>query len=252
MAHRTSIDLSADVGELPGAPGRELDDALIARVSTAHLATGGHAGDAQSMARGAAACARYATRLGAHPSYPDRDGFGRRRLALSSVEVVASLLGQLDELSGIAAEAGLSIESIKPHGRLYHDLSEDHELADFVFGQLAVIWPGAVVVLAAGSRAAAWASEVGLRVVAEGFCDRRYDARGALVDRAQPGAVLTNAAEVADQVRALARGGLVVHGGRHPVDSLCVHSDGPDALATLETARRALDDEGIAVEAPER
>jgi len=162
------------------------------------------------------------------------------------------VLGQLDALRGAASGSGLAVQSIKPHGQLYHDLSDDEELASAVFAALASRWPEAVVVLAAGSRAARWASSGGLRVVAEGFCDRVYDDRGALLDRAQPGALLRSTDEVADQVRALARDGLVVGGARVSIDSLCVHSDGPDALAILDRARHVLDAEGIAVAASDR
>ena len=247
---RSSIDLSADLGELPGEDGRRLDRELIARVSTAHLATGAHAGDKASMARGAEACAASATRLGAHPSYPDRDGFGRRRLSLSPGAVAASLLDQLGALEEAAAPSGLAIESIKPHGQLYHDLSDDEELARTVFHALARRSTKTFVVLAAGSHALSVATELGLRVVAEGFCDRAYDERGRLVDRGQPGAMLREGAQVGDQVRQLVTEGLRVEGAHVEVTSLCVHSDGPDALGAVASARAALDDLGVAVAAP--
>jgi UPF0271 protein len=251
--HRNrSIDLSADVGELAGEVGRRVDAALIERVSTAHLATGGHAGDEASMRLGAQACAAASTRLGAHPSYPDRAGFGRRRLSLDPRAVVASLVAQLEALSEAAAPFGLTVESIKPHGQLYHDLGEDDVLADAVFDALRSR-PGApVVVLAAGSRAAERAAARGLVVVAEGFCDRAYDRAGSLRARTEPGAVLAEPELAARQALELALRGLGVGAGRVAVDSLCVHSDGPGATEVLDAVLVALAGAAIAVSAPDR
>jgi len=122
------IDPSADVGEIEGPVGRALDAALMARVTTAHIATGGHAGDRDSMRASIEACVVSLTRVGAHPPRPDREGFGRRRMGADAHLVVDSLAVQPGEIDEIAQELAAVVESITPHGQLYHDLGEDPEL----------------------------------------------------------------------------------------------------------------------------
>jgi UPF0271 protein len=249
VATERSIDLSADVGELRGSEGRRLDAALIAAVTTAHVAAGAHAGDAATMAFGIDRCAESGTRLGAHPSYPDREGFGRRRLELDDGAVVAAVLEQLAVLDSLASGRGLVVESVKPHGQLYHDLSDSEPLATALFEALARRRHRPVVVLAAGSIAATLATEAGLVVAAEGFCDRAYDGAGGLLARSEPGAVLADPDEAARQALELASEGLAVGGRRHVVRSLCVHSDSPGALAVATAVRARLEAAGIELRA---
>lgn len=208
------------------------------------MACGGHAGDASSMAATAEACAEAGARLGAHPSYPDREGFGRRRSSLSATAVAEAVCEQVAELSEHAAAAGTGIESIKPHGRLYHDLSSDPELAEAVLSALRDAGHGRIV-LAAGSRAIDVAAELGLSVDSEGFADRRYGATGALLERSEPGAVLADPEEAAAQAVALATRGIETATGRVLVDSICVHSDSPGAPATLASVSAALRRAGV-------
>jgi len=245
-----AIDLSADVGELADAAGRALEGALISLVTTAHIATGGHVGDADSMRAAVRACRAAGTRVGAHPSYPDRAGFGRRRLALSRDEVVASLVAQLEAIEVCCAVEGAPLESIKPHGQLYHDLSTDSDLAEAIFAVLRE--RGETLVLAAGSLAAARALAAGLDVMAEGFCDRRYDTDGVLLSRDVPGALLDDARLAAAQAVDLAERGLEVDGRLVGVETLCVHADGPQPLATLTAVRAALAARDLRIEAPAR
>lgn len=245
MRTQRSIDLSADVGELRGSEGRRLDAALIAVVTTAHLAAGAHAGDATTMAFGIDRCAETGTRLGAHPSYPDREGFGRRRLELDDDDVAAAVLEQLALLDSLARGRGLAVESVKPHGQLYHDLSVSEPLAVALFEGIAKRRHRPVVVLAAGSRAAAMAASTGLEVVVEGFCDRAYNESGVLLARGEPGALLSSPEEAARQALTLASEGLAVGGRRHEVGSLCLHSDSPGAVAVATAVCARLESAGI-------
>ena len=187
------------------------------------------------------ACLEQGVRVGAHPSYPDREGFGRRAVGLDVDGIVATVLDQVATLEALARRAGGTVASVKPHGQLYHDLSRDPALGEAVLGALAVSGVDEVV-LAAGSPAASRAVALGLVVATEGFCDRRYDDAGHLVDRAEPGAVLEDPVEAATQALALVREGIRTTDGVHPVTSLCVHSDSPGASAILAAVRAALDE----------
>ena len=247
--HGRSIDLSADVGELADEAGRALDLALIERVTTAHLACGGHAGDERSMRAGVEACLIAGTRIGAHPSYDDRAGFGRTPSSATPAEVKHAIATQLEALLEVVTTSGGALESIKPHGQLYHDLEGDEPLQKAVFSTINDLVPGAIIVLAAGSTAAPAAHAAGLIPAAEGFMDRRYDARGRLVARGQPGAVLEDPDAAARQAVALATSGVPMSSTVLRIDSVCVHSDSPMALAVLTAATEALHREGVRVRA---
>jgi UPF0271 protein len=251
VAPAKSIDLSADVGEDPSALGRAVDAALIAAASTAHIAAGGHVGHADSIRRTIDLCCEAGVVVGAHPSYPDRAGFGRQRSSLVLAEVVDSVLDQLFIVSELAATRGARLESIKPHGQLYHDLESDEELAESLFEALASLETRPRLVLQCGTRRAALARRAGLELVAEGFCDRRYDA-GGLVARGEPGALLAEPSQAASQAVELAREGLLLGGARRAVDSLCVHSDTPEAAVIMVGVRRALEASALAIRAPQR
>lgn len=242
----SSVDLSADLGEAPGSEGRHLDRALMAIISTAHVACGGHAGDVESMQLAVEAALENGVALGAHPSYLDREGFGRRRPSIRPEEVVTAISEQLAALDEIATALGTRVVSVKPHGALYHDLSSDTELADALFDLLAT--RQGRVVLDAGSVAAARAGSRGLVVVAEGFCDRRYEDSGALASRENTNAILLDPVLAGRQALELARHGLTARSAR--VDSLCVHSDHPRAPEIAQTVRMTLESAGINVSAP--
>lgn len=241
---RISIDVSADIGEVPGDEGRQLDASLIAEVSTAHIAAGGHAGDTATMTASVAACVASGTRIGCHPSYVDREGFGRLPVNLAPQDVAEQVALQVASLDAVARRAGGRVESIKPHGQLYHDLATDehllHELCSVLDEQLLVVLP-------AGSAGVAAIARGGRRAVAEGFCDRRYSLDGTLVARSDPAAILSSPTQAAAQSLALAQRGVVA--GRHVarVDSLCVHSDSPGVLATLRAVKAALESASIEV-----
>ena len=246
MGDRT-IDLSADVGESPSSEGRSLDAALIEQVSTAHIACGGHAGDAASMAAAIDACLATQTRVGAHPSYEDREGFGRRPTDSSPRAVAESVIDQVRALREIATRSGTDVLSVKPHGQLYHDLAADPDLRAAVLGALATLDPVPLVVLAAAAPSRPLPQPPGVRIVAEGFIDRRYDSSGQLVARSEPGALLIDPEAAASQAARLAAEGIRVDGIRVPIVTLCVHSDSPGALGSLLRARASLEGVGFSI-----
>lgn len=248
-----SIDLNADLGEtVDGAPTAD-DEAMFAVISSASVACGGHAGDAASMRASVERATRFGVAIGAHPSYPDRAGFGRTPFALAAVELRASIAEQLDALVG----AGADIRYVKPHGALYHAVTADDVEAGALVtavGELSSRLGRSVPILGLGGAIAAAAAAAGLPFVREAFLDRGYRADGSLVPRGEHGALLDDPAVVAARAVRLARFGLVDAADGSDltaqVASLCLHGDSPDALAMAWAVRAALDAEGIEVRAP--
>lgn len=234
-----SIDLNADLGE-----GMGTDDALLAIVSSCNIACGGHAGDYASMAAGIAAALRHGVAVGAHPSYPDREGFGRRSHFLRDDALYEALTGQATTFAAIAADLGARVAHLKPHGALYNDAAQDAALAAIVARAAAEV-PGRIALVGPpGSELECAASRLHIAFIAEAFADRRYRADGSLVPREEPGAVMASSAECASQALLLAQEGAVVtvEGQRIALraDSLCLHGDTPGAVATAAAVRDAL------------
>jgi UPF0271 protein len=247
------IDLNADLGEtVDGVPTAD-DDALFAVVSSASVACGGHAGDAASMRDSVARAERHGVAVGGHPSFVDRAGFGRAVVDVDAGVLRSQVVTQLGDL----VAAGGELRYVKPHGALYHAVSADPALAAAVTAAVADVshrigrplpilgLDGAIV------RAAA---DAGLPFRREAFLDRAYLPGGALMPRTQPGALLHDAAEVADRAVRLAIEGVVeaVDGTLiepHAV-SLCVHGDSPGAVAMARAVRAALGAAGVQVRAP--
>lgn len=248
-----AIDLNADLGEtVDGAPTAD-DEAMFAVISSASIACGGHAGDVLSMGDAVARAARFGVAVGAHPSYPDRENFGRLAVAMDPADLEAAVAGQLSAL----ARAGADIRYVKPHGALYHAVSRDREQADAVaraVAGFAARLGRPLPVLGLPGEIAAAAASVGLPFVHEAFLDRAYLPDGSLVPRTQPGALLDDPEFVAERAVRLARDGEVeaIDGSIVTADaaSLCVHGDSPAAVAMARAVRSALDTAGVEVRAP--
>lgn len=247
------IDLNADLGEtVDGVPTGD-DHAMFAVVSSASLSCGGHAGDDAAMRAAVRRAAATGVAVGAHPSYPDRAGFGRTRLAVDEAELRASLDAQLAAL----VVAGADIRYVKPHGALYHAVRDEpahaRALVDAVSG-LSTALGRAVPILGLDGLIAAEAAHAGLPFLREAFLDRGYLPDAALVPRGVPGALLHDPRQVADRAVRLARDGVVEAVDGTLIDtgavSLCVHGDSPGAVEMARAVRRALDAAGIAVAAP--
>jgi 5-oxoprolinase (ATP-hydrolysing) subunit A len=223
------VFLNMDLGELPDEP-----EALYGLAHVANVACGGHAGDDASMGRAIALCAQHDVMLGAHPSYPDREGFGRRRVALTADALCASVAEQCARLRAIARAKDRTIVFVKPHGALYHAAREDESTAEALVqaalrtlgADVTVIGPPAGALLEAAARA-------GLRFAREGFADRATHEDGTLVARGEPGALVVDPVAAAARATALAKGG--------HIETLCVHGDTPGAVAVASAVRRALD-----------
>lgn len=224
------IELSADLGE--GSPGEEEIWPLIQR---ANVACGGHTGDEQSMRAAAELARRYGVIFGAHPSYPDREHFGRKSLAIAPDALRASLAAQIAALAAFAP-----VQHVKPHGALYNDAHKDRALAEVIVSALD---PAVAIVAPERSEMAAAARAGGIRVIREAFADRRYEADGSLTPRSVAGSTLT-IEEAAAQAAMLAREGAVVarNGTRVAIafDTLCIHADMEGAVDRLRAIRNAL------------
>ena len=246
------MDLNADMAEGSGPQGWAADAALLDVVTSANIACGGHAGDAETMRHGCDAALERGVRIGAHPGYRDRENFGRAELGLETDEVVEQVAEQVALLERIAAEAGGEVTHVKPHGALYHRALRDEQLAC----ALAELFAGLAsppVVLAPSRGALVDAAQArGLRCAAEGFADRAYDAAGLLVPRDQPGSVLGAEEAVAQALRLAREGSVIANDGTVlPIDveSICVHGDTPGAIELAGQLRAALTGGGIEVKA---
>jgi 5-oxoprolinase (ATP-hydrolysing) subunit A len=254
-ADRRTIDLNADVGEADDDEGRAVERALLRLVTSVHIACGGHAGDEESMRAMVQGADESGVRVGAHPSYPDRAGFGRRPMEMAVGELVRSLTEQIGALRAVAASLGTEVRSVKPHGALYGDVARGGTVCDaFLNVVLATCGPGTWLVLPAGAHAIDVAESAGLSVLQEGFADRAYTADGELLARQIAGSVFSNPASAAAQALGLvAQGTVVAEDGTVltlAVDTLGVHGDSPNALAMASAVRDTLDLHGIAVAAP--
>ncbi len=245
------IDLNSDVGERPEALRDGSEELMIRQVSSANIACGAHAGDEETVRATVRLCARYGVGIGAHPSYPDRENFGRREMNIPPDEIEASVIGQVNLLAGVASSEGLMLRHVKPHGALYNCATREPEIASAIGRAVHCVDPHLVLVGRAGSRMLeVWRAQ-GLTVAAEAFADRRYEDDGSLRSRTYGDALITSSAEAAEQALRIVteRAVISVTGRRVGVDAqtLCVHSDTPGALEHLRAIRAALGRAGISV-----
>jgi 5-oxoprolinase (ATP-hydrolysing) subunit A len=242
------IDLNADVGE--EASGPDGDGPLLDVVTSASVACGFHAGDPSVMRTTLGDAVTRQVVVGAHPSYPDRTGFGRRDMEISPSRLIDDLLYQIGALDGLARSYASRVSYVKPHGALYHRMGEDEACAKAVCEALRAY--GSLTLLAPyGSVAIAVAEHSGVEVATEAFADRAYLPDGRLVPRGEAGAVVTGAEAVAERAVSLAVDHRVatVDGGWFPIDasSICVHGDTPGSVALAGRVRDALTKAGVAL-----
>lgn len=232
------IELNADIGE-----GCD-DGALMPYLSRVSIACGGHTGDAVSMTAALRLAVEHGVAVGAHPSYPDRIGFGRRALAASAEDIAAWVTQQTEALAEQAARLGLRLVHVKPHGALYNVAAQDRNVAQAIVQAVTAFDPGLALVGLAGSQLVAAGRAAGLMVLNEAFADRRYQSNGRLVSRETEGALVTDPDGAAQQARALAQGGEVTALDGTPLriraETLCLHSDTPHALNIARAVHAAL------------
>jgi UPF0271 protein len=249
----TTIDLNCDMGESFGAWTMGQDEALLDLVTSANIACGFHAGDPPTMLRTARMAAAKGVALGAHPSLPDLQGFGRRTMAITPEEARGLILYQVGALDACARAAGTRLHHVKPHGALYNMAARDRALADAIAGAVRDFDPSLILMGLSGSHSIKAGRDAGLKCASEVFADRGYEADGSLSPRGEPGAMITDEAVATSRVLRMVLEGVVQCRTGADVaiqaDTVCIHGDQPGALVFARRLRGALEAAGIEVRA---
>lgn len=249
MADVRTIDLNADLGEGFGPWLLGDDGAMLTVVTSANLACGGHASDPDTMYRTLSLAKERGINIGAHPSFPDKEGFGRRRLPHTPAEIERFVAAQIGALGGIAALAGARVSYVKPHGALGNAATEDRPIAEAILRATRAVDRSLAILAISGTILEAVAREQGLLVFSEVFADRGYTAAGNLVPRGQPGALIHDAeAASLRMLRFIESGIMPTADGREvplAADSICIHGDSADAIHMAQRLRSAIEERGI-------
>lgn len=245
------VDLNADLGE-----GSGHDEELFELISSANIATGFHAGDADTMRAALNGAKARGVAAGAHPSLFDRENFGRKELAVDPDEVFEAVRYQVGIFQAIASASGVPVNHVKPHGALYNMAVRDEALAEAIARAVKSVDP-ALILFAPGNSILSRAGEAQqLRVVPEVFADRNYLADGTLVPRSRPDAILHDPDQAPARVLRMLREGKVFSVDEADVDvraeTICLHGDNPSAVEFARTLRRSLEKEGVKIRAPGR
>jgi 5-oxoprolinase (ATP-hydrolysing) subunit A len=245
------IDLNCDLGESFGAYKLGLDEDVIRHISSANVACGFHASDPNVMRRTVRLAKEAGVAVGAHPGLPDLQGFGRRSMDVSPEEAKDITLYQIGALAAFCRAEGIALRHVKPHGALYNMAGRDHALARAICEAVRDFDPALILLGLSGSHMLRAAEELGLPSAREVFADRAYEEDGSLVARSKPGSMIDDEGEAISRVLRMVNEGKVraITGKDIPIqaDSVCVHGDGPKALAFVARIRKALEAEGIEV-----
>ncbi len=241
------MDLNCDLGESFGRYTLGDDRGLLPLATSINIACGLHAGDPLVMQRTVRWAKEHPLNIGAHPGWPDLQGFGRREMALSPEETEAFVLYQIGALAAFVRAEGLSLTHVKPHGALYNQAARDPALAEAVARAVRRFDPGVILVGPAGSHLIRAGQAHGLRVAVEGFPDRAYLPDGSLMPRHQPGAVVETPEAVARNAVRLAQEGIRLGERVWRMDTLCIHGDHPWAVENARQIRQALEQAGVPI-----
>lgn len=228
------IDLNCDLGEDVGN-----DEAIMPYITSANIACGFHAGDEQTIRETLRLAKRFGVNAGAHPSWNDRENFGRKEMNVLPEDAEKLVFEQIQILARIAKEEGVTLTHVKPHGALYNQSAKDIELATAIARAVKTFSVDLILVGLAGSRSIEAGREMGVRVAVEGFPDRGYNADGSLMSRLLPGAIIESPEEVARHAIELAKTG--------GMDTLCLHGDHPNAVENAKILMEVLEKNGIEV-----
>ncbi len=244
------IDINSDLGESQRGLADGSDFELMHFITSANIACGGHAGDESTMRQTLTAARELNVAVGAHPSYPDRANFGRVEIPLSATEIEATVREQILSLLHEAEKIGVPIAHVKPHGALYH-AARDRQIAEAIGRAAMIVDPRLVMVGQAGSATIAYWRAMGLRCVGEAFADRAYEKDGRLRSRSLPGALLEDPTRAAEQALEIVLHHRVIADDRNEVQidaqTLCIHSDTPNAAAIARAVRTKLTAAGVIV-----
>lgn len=241
------LKLNCDLGESFGAYRMGQDEQVMPLIEMANIACGMHASDPVTLRHTVQLAIAHHIEIGAHPGYPDKEGFGRRAMALSSAEVEALVLYQVSALDGVCRSEGSAVRYVKPHGALYHAMMGNTEVRQAIFNAVAAYWSKPELVVLASQNNSALQEEAdncGLKLRFEAFADRAYNEDGSLVSRAEKGAVHHEQARVLAQAEQIAtRGRVTTLSGKSielAADTLCVHGDNEAALDAVKAIRAML------------
>jgi UPF0271 protein len=248
------IDLNADVGESFGAYSLGDDEAVMRSITSANVAAGFHGGDPTVLRRTVALARTLGVAVGAHPSFPDLLGFGRRDMKMTPGEAEDLVLYQVAAVAGVARAEGVELAHVKPHGALYNMAAHDRELAEAIARAVFAFDPALVLYAPPRSALASAGRAIGLRIAIEGFADRAYRPDGSLVPRSESGAVIGNVEEVVTRAMQMAveRTVNAVDGAtiRLDADTICIHGDTAGAASMAAWMKAGLLSAGVDVRAP--
>ncbi|MFN3588706.1 MAG: 5-oxoprolinase subunit PxpA [Spirosomataceae bacterium] len=232
------MDINCDLGESFGVWKMGNDAAIMPYITSANIACGFHAGDFTTMLDTISLCQKYGVNMGAHPSFPDLQGFGRRKMQMSASEVYALVLYQMGALDALIRVKGGKLHHVKPHGVLYNQAAEESEIADAIASAVKAFDSQLILYGLSGSKLIDKGKEKGLITRAEVFADRAYTQEGFLADRRLEGAVLTDEIRVKEQIACLVQG-LPIHTIdkktiRLDAETICIHGDGSRALEVAQ------------------
>ncbi len=246
-----AIDLNCDMGESFGVYELGMDDQVIEFISSANIACGFHAGDHNVMKKTVGLAAQNEVGIGAHPSLPDLNGFGRRKMDISPEEVRNILTYQIGALSAFARSEDYTLQHVKPHGALYNMAAENYELAAAAAEAVKNIDDGLIFVALANSELLRAARDVGLDVACEAFADRAYTSDGTLASRSLAGAVIEDAEKIKSRVVKMVKDNEVKTIDDKIIevepDTICVHGDNPEALEIVRELVQTLQDSSIKI-----
>jgi UPF0271 protein len=245
------VDLNSDLGESFGNYKLGCDEEVTKFVSSVNVACGFHAGDPLVMAKTLELARINGAAVGAHPGYPDLQGFGRRKMDCTPAELKAYTLYQLGALDAFCRASGLKMQHVKPHGMMYNTIAVDEVRAMAVAEAIAEFDSGLIFLALAGSRMITAAEKCGLRTASEVFADRAYMPDGTLTPRSMEGSVIRDRDEaIARTVRMIKEGVVTAINGEDisiRAESVCVHGDNPKAVEFVRTIRERLEAEGIEI-----
>jgi UPF0271 protein len=244
-----TVDLNADMGESYGPWVMGHDATLLDIVTSANIACGFHAGDADVMAKTMRLALDRGVGLGAHPGFADLQGFGRRRITLSAEELANMITYQMGAAQAMARAAGGALRHLKLHGAMANMAAEDIEMAKTCYAAAEKVQPGIVIMTLAGTAQEAAADALGLNRAGEIFADRAYNDDATLVDRSLPDAVIHDAALAGQRITEMVKEGAIItaNGKRIPtrIDTICCHGDTPEAVEIARSVRDRLRSAGI-------
>ncbi len=245
----TAIDINCDMGESFGRYALGDDASIMPYITSANIACGMHAGDPSVMRSTIRLAKEHGVAVGAHPGWPDLQGFGRRDMTMTPDEAEGYILYQIGALAAFARQEGVVLRHVKVHGSLYNQAANDRALADVIARAIRSFDKELIMVGLAGSAMIKAGIGYGLRVANEAFPDRRYNPDGTLMSRKQTGSLVIHPEEVGANAVSLARGGMDIGGKRVPIDTLCIHGDSPRAAENAQQVREALERARVQVKA---